>query len=107
MIPFRLFRPAGVSPGQLRQEIFSLGGRHRGEPLAGALEELKDPRLSADRRMLLRAVVRHLSDRRIKEPASSASRTATLRPADAAYVGVLFAALGWIALVVSRMVHGG
>jgi hypothetical protein len=46
---------------RLRREIFTLGGRHRGDPLAGALRELQEDGLSTERRMLLRAVVRHLS----------------------------------------------
>ena len=51
----------GVTTVKLRQEIFALGGRHLGDPLAGALLELKDPELTPERRSLLRAVVAHLT----------------------------------------------
>ena len=46
---------------RLRREVFALGGRHRGDPLAGALQELQEEGLTAERRTLLRAVVNHLA----------------------------------------------
>jgi hypothetical protein len=56
----RLFAPR-ASPDAIRSEIFFLGGRHRGEALAGAIEELKAPSLGRDRARLLRAVVDRLT----------------------------------------------
>ena len=50
----------GASEADVRSEVWSLGARHRGEPLAGALEELKAGDLSAERAQLLRACVRKL-----------------------------------------------
>jgi hypothetical protein len=50
----------GASDADVRSEVWKLGGRHRGEPLAGALEELQAPDLSAERAQLLRACVRTL-----------------------------------------------
>lgn len=38
-----------------------MGGRHRGDPLAGAIRELQDNNLASDRRRLLRAVIADLS----------------------------------------------
>ncbi len=55
------------SADAVRSEIFFLGNRHRGEPLAGAIEELKAPSLGRDRARLLRAVVASLT--RGAEPA--------------------------------------
>ena len=49
-----------IAPQALRSEIFQLGGRHFGEPLAGAMLELADVSISRDRRRLLEAVVREL-----------------------------------------------
>ena len=50
----------GVTEADIRSEVWSLGARHRGEPLAGALEELKASDLSPERTQLLRACVRNL-----------------------------------------------
>jgi hypothetical protein len=50
-----------ASPDAIRSEIFFLGSRHRGEPLAGAIEELNAPRLDPSRARLLRAVVDRLT----------------------------------------------
>ena len=57
---FLLFPAPPVSAAAIRAEIFFLGGRHQGEPLRGAIEELKAPGLERDRMKLLEAVVRHL-----------------------------------------------
>ncbi|HZZ34454.1 MAG TPA: hypothetical protein VFE03_01920 [Caulobacteraceae bacterium] len=57
---FLLFPAPPVSSAAIRAEIFFLGGRHRGEPLLGAIEELKAPGLERDRMKLLEAVIRHL-----------------------------------------------
>jgi hypothetical protein len=56
-----------VTAAQLRQEIFALGGRHMGDPLNGAIIELKDEALSYERRRLLDAVVAHLKANRQPE----------------------------------------
>ncbi len=58
---FDLFRTQAITAGQLRQEIYLLGGRHQGDALAGARAELQDGGLSAERRALLRAVESHLA----------------------------------------------
>lgn len=49
-----------LRPQALRAEIFQLGGRHQGEPLAGAVLELADTGITPQRRRLLEAVVREL-----------------------------------------------
>lgn len=54
------FGAGGVTPAQVRAEIWRLGARHRGEPLDGALKELRDPKTSADQASLLNACVQHL-----------------------------------------------
>jgi hypothetical protein len=51
---------SSVTGQELRKVIFELGGRHLGEPLAGALLELDDVNLTRDRRRLLEAVVHEL-----------------------------------------------
>jgi hypothetical protein len=52
----------GLTPPapNLRMEIFALGGRHRGDPLKGALVELGAPGLTLERARVLQAVVRQL-----------------------------------------------
>lgn len=52
---------AGVSPDDIRSEIFFLGSRHQGEALDGALAELRAPNLEPRRSRLLRAVVSDLT----------------------------------------------
>ncbi len=54
------FRGAAVGNAEVRAEIWSLGARHLGWPLEGALEELKTPNLPTARVILLRACVRKL-----------------------------------------------
>ncbi len=44
----------------LRMEIFTLGGRHGGDALKGAQEELKAPGVTVERTRVLQAVVRRL-----------------------------------------------
>jgi hypothetical protein len=51
------------SEAEVRAEIWSLGTRHHGSPLDGALGELKAPDLARDRAQLLRACVRELRHR--------------------------------------------
>jgi hypothetical protein len=55
----RLLGSAESSEG-VRLEILLLGGRHRGDVLGGAIQELRAPGLDPNRARLLRAVVRHL-----------------------------------------------
>ena len=55
-----LFRSPSAGQQEVRAEIWRLGSRHRGEPLAGALAELQDADLPAARAELLRACVRTL-----------------------------------------------
>ncbi len=57
---FSWLRSAMVSDADVRAEVWKLGARHRGEPLVGALAELKAPDLSSERAQLLRACVRKL-----------------------------------------------
>lgn len=49
-----------ITEAEVRTEIWSLGSRHLGWPLEGALRELAEPGLAADRARLLRACVRKL-----------------------------------------------
>jgi len=55
--------PGGATDAEIRSEVWDLGVRHRGEPLAGALAELKAADLSAARSQLLQACVRKLRRR--------------------------------------------
>jgi hypothetical protein len=52
----------GVTPEAVRLEIFLLGTRHRGEALSGAMLELQERGLPAQRARLLRAAVDQLSN---------------------------------------------
>jgi DNA-binding GntR family transcriptional regulator len=56
----RIFPPA-LRPDEIRSEIFFLGNRHHGEPLAGARQELKASGLAPERARLLRAVIARLA----------------------------------------------
>jgi hypothetical protein len=53
-------RGAFPTQAEVRAEIWSLGTRHLGEPLKGALGELKGQKLPPERAQLLRACVREL-----------------------------------------------
>jgi len=57
---FSWFSPSAASEADVRAEIWRLGSRHLGEPLAGALSELKAPDLAPERATLLRACVKQL-----------------------------------------------
>ncbi|WP_324087482.1 hypothetical protein [Phenylobacterium sp.] len=57
------FRSIAPSEADIRAEIWSLGARHHGQPLEGALDELKAPGLPAGRVVLLRACVWKLQAR--------------------------------------------
>lgn len=93
-----LFRAAVVAPHRLRMEIFALGDRYQGDALAGARRELREPRLSSERRDLLRAVVAHLTKGSAaggeKEPSRPPARFAA-----AAYAGVFAAAVAWTVMI--------
>lgn len=54
------WRDAMPSEAAVRAEIWSLGVRHLGFPLQGALTELKSANLAPARAQLLRACVREL-----------------------------------------------
>lgn len=54
------WRGAMPSDAEVRAEIWSLGARHLGWPLEGALDELKGSGLTPARAQLLRACVREL-----------------------------------------------
>ncbi len=49
-----------IRPEEIRREVWALGGRHRGDVLAGAKAELKMAGLSFRRAILLKAVVHSL-----------------------------------------------
>ena len=66
---FARLREPAITAESIRSEIFFLGSRHQGEPLRGALEELKSAGLPPRRTRLLRAVVQQLT--RLKRPAST------------------------------------
>jgi len=57
------WRGAFPSEAEVRAEIWSLGTRHLGCPLQGALNELKGANLAPARAQLLRACVRELKRR--------------------------------------------
>ena len=54
------FSSLAPSTAEVRAEVWSLGVRHRGEALEGALRELKDRSLAPGRAALLRACVQQL-----------------------------------------------
>jgi hypothetical protein len=54
---------AAPSEAEVRAEVWSLGVRHHGEPLDGALKELREPRLTPARAALLRMCVQQLRKR--------------------------------------------
>jgi hypothetical protein len=55
-----LFTPPATE-GDIRREVWALGGRHRGNALEGARAELAANGLGVRRAMLLRAVIRSLT----------------------------------------------
>lgn len=57
---FSRFLQPRVAEQEVRAEIWRLGSRHLGEPLAGALSELKASGVSAERAILLRACIHRL-----------------------------------------------
>ena len=60
---FSWFSADPVTDADVRAEIWRLGARHRGQPLEGALQELKAPDLPAREVTLLRACIRELRRR--------------------------------------------
>jgi hypothetical protein len=57
------FGVGGATPAEVRAEVWRLGALYRGEPLNGALQELKDPATSSVRAALLKACVQELRRR--------------------------------------------
>lgn len=57
------FAPSAPTQADVRAEIWRLGARHWGEPLKGALDELKAGDLPTRRAALLRACVKQLQGR--------------------------------------------
>ena len=51
------------SPAEIRAEVWSLGVRHHGHALDGALKELGEPSVAPARAALLRACVQQLRRR--------------------------------------------
>lgn len=82
----------------LRKEIFALGGRHRGDALAGALAELQEADLTPERRTLLRAVVAHLTKEK-------SGRAAVSNPGELKYALILAAALLCAAVQLWSIAH--
>ena len=60
---FSWFSADPVTDAEVRAEIWRLGTRHLGEPLEGALAELKAPDIATREAALLRACVRELRRR--------------------------------------------
>jgi len=101
-----VFKTSGVSAAQVRLEIFSLGGRHQGDPLAGALRELEAGGLDEERRSLLRAVVAHLGKEKSKNTERGRQGSKISPPAklsDMIYLAVILAAAIWTAIVINTM----
>ena len=101
-----VFKTQDISAAQVRLEIFSLGGRHQGDPLAGALRELQDGGLDEERRSLLRAVVAHLAKDKGRSAKGAQAQPAGSPPArfsDVVYIVVIIAAAVWTAVVISSM----
>jgi hypothetical protein len=72
-----------VAPHAVRAEIYSLGARHRGEPLAGAQAELKAPNLTPGRARLLRAAMakgQKKSNREVRKPKAEKPKPAPAGP---------------------------
>lgn len=57
---FDWFGALAPSAAEIRSEVWKLGVRHRGEPLEGALAELRDRATPPSRTALLRACVNEL-----------------------------------------------
>ena len=105
-----LLAARAVEPGRIRQEIFSLGDRHRGDALAGALLELQDASLTGERRALLGAVVEHLRPTKPEQKPPSGARTRgdpAARPrSNLIYLVVIAASAAWITLVAQGLSGG-
>ena len=65
---FSWFSLGAVSDIEVRAEIWRLGTRHFGQPLEGALDELKAAGLPPDRALLLRACVKKLQHQTVRNP---------------------------------------
>ncbi|HSV03046.1 MAG TPA: hypothetical protein VLI41_07540 [Phenylobacterium sp.] len=57
------FSSLAPSAAEIRAEVWKLGVRHRGEPLNGALQELREASVTPARAVLLRACVQQLRAR--------------------------------------------
>jgi hypothetical protein len=104
--PSRGNAPAGFgrrSSHRLRAEIFALGGRHRGDALAGARRELEESKLTPERRALLHEVVHVLAPGEARAWTSRPGRPlqppARLR---LLYIAGIFASLAWIGMLMAR-----
>lgn len=50
----------GPTPAEIRAEVWLLGVRHQGEPLEGAMSELRAGGITVERTVLLKACVAQL-----------------------------------------------
>lgn len=57
------FSRLAPSPAEIRAEVWNLGVRYHGEPLEGALRELRGSTVTVNRALLLRACVAQLKRR--------------------------------------------
>lgn len=88
-----------VAPEAIRQAIFCLGNRHRGNALAGAWLELQGPGLTRERRRLLEAVILHLTPQRRSRPARPEPVIPNLSPLGVALLaGVVSAAMTLVSM---------
>lgn len=69
------WRGLAVSEADVKAEIWRLGGRHYGRPLAGAIEELKAPGVTTARAILLRVCIRQMESDGRREAGASTVRT--------------------------------
>jgi hypothetical protein len=99
----KALRSTAPAPLRVRQEIFSLGGRHRGDALAGARIELGDEGLTPERRALLRSVISHLSGDAVTTETANLARAplGRITVADAVHIGVIVATTLWGVFVIS------
>lgn len=54
---FNALRASWIAPGEVRAEMWALGGRHGGRVVEGARSELKAPGVTLRRSVLLKAVI--------------------------------------------------
>ncbi|HEY8571487.1 hypothetical protein [Phenylobacterium sp.] len=63
---FGLWAPERPTEAAVRSEIWSLGARHQGRPLEGALAELEADEITSGRAALLRACVAKLRPAKVR-----------------------------------------